>query len=466
MKIWGALAVAAILLAGCDDTPKNNGGGTAPNPPTAPVAPLSANDVSWLFPPPASASDMASVIAIKDVTSPDPQNPAQRDPVWSPAAFQNFLSIANGSAGAVSGSSARIGLPKAAQRIDAWQIAGIRIDAGAPGLADAVRAQFGQSPQIRLILHPVILQADGTPQVQDIAAHLIFNFTLSPADAPAVPGCLPKQKPDLVAFREIVAELAALRDHLANGDFGAKVITANTPLGIHPGLANPATAARVKQEMLAFLERHVSAPRLSAMAVMGLPPQAVAPWIFVSMLGVPPGADPTLPQGGYIAVHSPTLDGTQIAQMLTPLGDSPRVVPAPHTFNSQPITCLSGVQGPAAVPVATRQGFATAEILNNTALSAARVKTILARIEDPTASHFFNTDCVSCHTETRLGMERLNATSVPGLDPAVMPNGPYNVRNFGWSPPIEGPVQGTATRRTAAETQAVVEFINNRLAAE
>jgi hypothetical protein len=39
----------------------------------------------------------------------------------------------------------------------------------------------------------------------------------------------------------------------------------------------------------------------------------------------------------------------------------------------------------------------------------------------------------------------------------------WTVRNFGWSPPIEGPIQGVVTRRTAAETNAVVAFINSQI---
>jgi hypothetical protein len=60
-------------------------------------------------------------------------------------------------------------------------------------------------------------------------------------------------------------------------------------------------------------------------------------------------------------------------------------------------------------------------------------------------------------------MDLLGITEIPGIDTAVLPNGQYNVRNFGWSPPIEGPVQGTVTRRTAAETAAVVTFINSKV---
>ena len=60
-------------------------------------------------------------------------------------------------------------------------------------------------------------------------------------------------------------------------------------------------------------------------------------------------------------------------------------------------------------------------------------------------------------------MDLLNIKNIPGIDPAVLPNGQWNVRNFGWSPPIEGPEQGTVTRRAATETAAVVKFINEML---
>jgi hypothetical protein len=57
-----------------------------------------------------------------------------------------------------------MGLPPAAQSIDNWYVAGIRVDAGAPGLSDDIRGQFGQTPEIRLIIQPVTRNADGTPK--------------------------------------------------------------------------------------------------------------------------------------------------------------------------------------------------------------------------------------------------------------------------------------------------------------
>src|SRR5579863_3559464 len=59
-------------------------------------APLSANDVSWLFPVPTRAQDFANLIAVRDITTPNPQDPTKRDPVWNDATFQQFLKIVNG----------------------------------------------------------------------------------------------------------------------------------------------------------------------------------------------------------------------------------------------------------------------------------------------------------------------------------------------------------------------------------
>jgi hypothetical protein len=420
------------------------------------VQPLSPNDMSWLFPAPAVAADFDKLIAIRDLTAPNPQDPTRTDPVWPDAAFQQFLGIAASPATLVAGTQSQIGLPAEVQSIDAWQIAGIRIDAGAPGLSNDIRDQFGQSPQIRLIVQPVTRDANGKPVVRDIAAHLIFNFVTDVPDAPAQPGCFPRNKPDLVTFKQIVAELATLRTKLSEGQLGAnKVTTAGTLLGVHPGLLDATTASKVRQEMKAFLERHLSGRRLAAMAIMGLPQGKLAPWIFLSMLNVPPGAVPTLPNGGFIPVHGPMLDGQQFAEMLNPVGRPERVVPTPHPNNRSPITCMNGaalpVGGP---PIADRHGSSTADLFTNSTLPPAQIRGILDLIADPTKSHFFNTDCVSCHTDTRLGMDLLNIKDVPGVDPTLLPNGSYNVRNFGWSP------RATVTRRTAAETDAVVAFIN------
>src|ERR1700688_927895 len=87
------------------------------------VPPLSANDVSWLFPAPTRAEDFANLISMRDLTVPNPQDSTKRDPVWSDAAFQQFVAIAGSPAALVAGTQSRIGLPTEAQARDAWHIA-------------------------------------------------------------------------------------------------------------------------------------------------------------------------------------------------------------------------------------------------------------------------------------------------------------------------------------------------------
>jgi hypothetical protein len=257
-----------------------------------------------------------------------------------------------------------------------------------------------------------------------------------------------------------------MRTKLSNGQLGTnKVTTSGVPLGVHPGLADPATVNNLSLEIKSFLQKHIAGSRLAAMAIAGLPSGAPAPWIFVSILGVPPGVVPALPNGGFVPVHGPALDGQQFAEMLAPAGAVPRVVPVPNTNNLNPITCKNAAVSPASMPVANRSGVSTTELFLIPSPPADRIKQIIDVIADPTKSHFFNTDCVSCHTETRRAMDLLKITDIPGINPAALPNGQWNIRNFGWSPSAKG-VQATVTRRTSAETAAVVTFINSELLAQ
>jgi hypothetical protein len=421
-------------------------------------APIAADDVSWLFPPPTRPDDLKNLISMGDLSVPNSQDPTKRDPVWSDVAFQRFLDIAAMDEAGVAGTGNRIGLPTEARTKSNWFIAGVRVDAGAPGLSAQIRDAFGQSPQIRLVVQLVIRQADGTPVVQDIAGHLIFDFTTSTPDPPAQPGCFPRPKPDVDTFRKIVMELATLRTNLSDGQFGGhRIVTSQVPLGVHPGLMDSTAAAGVSQAMKTLLQQHLADQHLNAMAIMALPTSAPEPWIFLSMLKIP--------SVGFMPVRGTTLDGQQQFAELFRFGGA--VAPPPHTNNRSPITCVNAAQfqspGP---PIANRSGSATADLFANPAPSAGVAKDILDLIADPTRSHFFNTDCVSCHTETRRAMELLllrEIKVVSGIDPAVLPNSVWTLRNFGWSPPSQGAIQAVVTRRTAAETAAVVAFINSQV---
>jgi hypothetical protein len=445
----GTLLGTAMCIAGCGHGHAQAAHGGAPGQ-TQAIAPLSADDVSILFPAPTRAGDFANLIAVRDLTTPNPQDPTMRDPVWPDAVFQQFLGIVASPKAQVAGTQVRIGLPPEAQSIGNWYVAGIRIDAGAPGLSSDIRGQFGQTPEIRLIIQPVIRNADGTPKVLDIAGHLIFDF--SALDQPAQTGCGPRRVPDLATFQRIVMDVAAIRTKLSNGQLGTdKVTTIGVPLGIHPGLADATTASGMRQEITSFLEKYITAaPHLDAMAVAGLPNGAPAPWIFLSMFK---------PSDTFLPVPGPTLNGQQFAQMLQPGAGGFEVVPAPHTNNLNAMTCKNAAAS-ANPPITKRRGDSTSEVFANPAPAPDKTKAILDLIADPTKSHFFNTDCVSCHTETQRTITMLKP-KIPGIDPTALPKDPWNVRNFGWSP--AGGLQATVTRRTAAETAAVVAFINSNM---
>jgi len=427
--------------------------------PVAKGAPLNANDVSWLFPPPRQAADLANLVSISDLTAPSVKDPSQREQIWPDDAFRQFIADAN--ALVLKGPSAdhAVKLPQAFENKAVWHVAGLRIDPGAPGLTPAIMDAYGQQPQIRFILQPVTQDRSGKVQVHDVAAHVIFSF-IAGADAPKEPGCLPRPKPDMDAFKKVAQDFAALRDRLNSGEFGGvKVATNDALLGVHPGLANPKTARPLRDALVEVLQRHLSAARFSGMAVMAIPAvgSIPEPWIFEAM---GPDRKPA---------PAPALTGAQFAEGLA-VQESPEVIPTPATNNLNPITCRNNLtQGPAALPANERKGLATAALFDfgddklQDAQKIATVRETVNLIPDPTRSHFFNTDCVSCHTDTRRALDLLGDATIPGVAKNVLPQEKWNVRNFGWFPSFlhsQRPVAATATRRTAAETAAVVDFIN------
>lgn len=412
--------------------------------------PLSANDVSILFPPPKSPADLANLIAVSDLAG--PTGSAQR--LLSDADFARFIANAENPehAGVPDSGVRRIQLPDAVKKIDAWFVAGIRIDPGAPGLSADVIAQFGRQPQIRLIIQPVTNGPDGL-KVHDTAGHLIFSFNLD--GDPPLDRCapFPRFKPDDEAFKAIVRDVASLRDQLAAGKFGNVKVSTAGDMNVHPGLVG-ASAKPFRDAVKALLEKHLSPQRLNTMAVMGISPPE--PWVFVSMLRVP--------QAGLIPVPGPTLDGLHAAQMFSIVGAT-HVLPRPVTNNQNPITCRHAALQNPPLPVGSRKGVSTSDFIDSNVPNS-RVLEIVNIIADPKKSHFFNTDCVSCHTETAQPLARkVQNFAVPGVNRAVLPKETWNVRNFGWFPSFlhGGPAAATITRRAAAETADVVTFINSQL---
>lgn len=432
-SVWTLLAPLVLTAGSYADTPR-----------------LGANDVTWLWPAPNSLEDLESVISIASLTDSDGAA------VWSDSQFEDVLNVADSDAAAVG--SHRIGLPDSVRAKEAWRIAAFRADPAAPGTHEAIRKTFGEKPQLRLILQPVTVE-DSSIKVHDIAIHLVFSFMTQPeADKPA--------KPDQDRFRQIVGDLDALKK--ISEDAG--VATADAPLGVHPGLR--ANVPGLREKIREFLAKHLRSSRVDAMALMAL--EDPEPWIFVALAKIPPSAEHFKPV--------PLLP----AQMLS-FQEPTGVSPPPRVNNRNPV----GSSFPMPADENGRRGVATAVLFEDETIdldalavigkdeqgepvadTEVRNRDIPDVIANPERSHFFNTDCLSCHTETR---RRLRFSLAPGpfaflqdgkppaIDSESLPQHDWNVRNIGWFPPSEfigdGPTVPTVTQRTANETAEVVKYI-------
>ncbi len=457
------LAAAGIGLA---VAPRPEGGFQRAEANQAPKPRFDVNDVSFLFPMPASADDVKGLISADDVLSDGGPVP------WPPGAFQNMLDAIQSNAGAITFSDgvSRVGLKPGFDSRTNWKVAGIRVDPSAPGGSDEIVAKFGETPQIRLIVQPVTVADNGKVTVHDFAAHLVYSFTTGAEQTG--PGFLPRAIPDRDKFRAILDDLAKLKGNLKT----AGIDTQGMPLGVHPGLKRDAALTDFAAQLKAFLGKHLIDTKLGGMAFLGTPVDAPEPWIF--------GGLQRTPDGKYVPAPSSSLSGASSQGVNVLGGTSGEVVPVPLSTNRNPIT------NNLALPLAQRRGVATAALfakLDMTALDAPAVigqdgdgnpvvdqgqdgplrnRDIPDFVANPRATHFFSGDCVSCHTESRRRkvfllpdspLRYIRPDGISGVDPNVLPAEDYNVRNFGWFQRIGGP---TVTLRAANETASVVDFIN------
>ncbi|GAA5124966.1 hypothetical protein JIN84_13415 [Luteolibacter yonseiensis] len=395
------------------------------------------------------------------VISMDSLKTAAGEPLWPKSAFDGILAIADGKDAALP--RFRINLPSEVRQMSVWKIAGVRFDPSAPGAGAEIIEKFGSDPQIRLILQPV---TGNPPAPHDITIHLIYSFRSGTGAANGA-NLLPKAIPDEAAFLEVVRDLAAVKSVSAS----LNAPTSGREMGVHPGLASPSASAKVRKAMEDTLREHLPKGRLRAMAIMGLP-NGQEPWIFVAVIVTPDGKCVVAP--GF---NMP--DKEQKAQALSFLS-GPEVLPVPVTNNRSPITNQS------IVPLDMRRGVSTAVLFKDGLDLGAKAqiakkgddgrpvldgeatnRDIVDIIGNPVRSHFFNTDCVSCHTETtRAELLKIKSgpfafAKPPGLSKLgepVTPKTQWNVRNFGWGPKSER--IETVSRRAFNETAESAEFIN------
>lgn len=324
-----------------------------------------------------------------------------------------------------------------------WKVVSFRVDPSAAGASAEFIQAFGEIPQIRLVLQPVTATGNGAPRIHDVTVHLVFSFVKPPASPETGARAVPV--PDREKFRAIFQELQELKISLQ------RMGTATAgKLSVHPGLKNQVDgfAAKVRS----FLLTHLNGDKLSAVAFMGIDPPE--PWIFFAMRK----------SGAEFKLQSfPVLNGNS-AEMLILAGGTP-VIPTPATTN---VDAGRGVHTSLLFSRTARSRL-DAPVFND--LPNLKLKDIPDFIANPARSHFFNTDCVSCHTESSrrrvldLAMfgsefQYRRPDGISPVDQDLLPKDQWNVRNFGWFPTGTHGGTATVTMRTANEAAESADFIN------
>ncbi|MEO1459414.1 MAG: di-heme-cytochrome C peroxidase, partial [Pseudomonadota bacterium] len=324
-----------------------------------------------------------------------------------------------------------------------------------------------------IIQKPVRAEGDRL-RVRDEALHMVYGF-----GQPVAHACPFRVEPDMAAFEPAVEALRVLKRDLA----ALGVDTDGAPLGVHPAFDRSESAKALVARLTDFVGTHLTEARLSALSIAGIPAGEAEPWIFFAM-------QRDRATGGWTPVPSPAIaqpdmtNAPRFAQMLS-FAEQRRagaVVPPGRNRNRLPVDCLANFLLPGDAQPVAEDGVSTSTIFAagpNTPEAAAEIGAVIA---DAGAAHFFNTDCVSCHTETR---REIDAAAADGpakaeaialaehIDPDAMPRGPadsnrrfdrWNVRAFGWYPgfaPEGRRAHATVVRRTARETDEVLACLNS-----
>lgn len=431
-KVPFLLLVTAVCLG---SSPNSVPGDPAPAAPAAnqpAKIQFDVNDVSFLWPVPKNVADVKKLISITEKMS-------DGEGLWPKADFDKVLATARTVSvqdGAGRDNLIEFGFNNEAKFFQAenWKIAAFRVDPCAPSQQPKAREVFGTIPQIRLIVQPVTVNGNSV-EVHDITAHVVFNFVKNPGTLPAIA--------DEAAFGKLVEDLVEIKTFLKSNN----VDTTKAPLDIHPGFVKnvPGFADKLK----ALLKKHLRADKLTAVSFMGLAPRP-DPWVFFAMRRQATGLE--------LAKFSQI--GGKTAQMLTFQG-GPSVMPAPTTKN---LTSEKGVN--------TTPLFRFGVNVKGAAFSdseSPKLQDIPDIIANPGMSHLFNTDCVSCHTESarrkhfgigKTDFEFARPEGISEVAPARLPLDQWNVRNFGWGHRQKGEPRATIVMRTANEAAESAHFIN------
>lgn len=388
------------------------------------IADLSANDVSYLWPVPTSATDVNKLLNATTVVG--------NTSIWPEASFNAVIDMALNKvvAKGSSGVNKRIAFNASAlSQRETWKLVGFRVDPSAPSTSPVVISNFGSIPQIRLIMQPITFDSNGIT-VHDFTAHIPFNYTLN-AKTPF--------EPNKAAFTEILNDLVALKSFLLQA---STPVSTDGLLRVNPGLASdtPGFATKVED----FLAKHLDKGVVTVVAFMGLAPRP-EPWVFFSTSLMPRQTAASTPQILFL-LDTRRPAGPPIGGPNMNLGDgvgvSTEVLFQPGAINKLTQPAIPDRHSP---------------LLNE-------IPNIIA---NPDMSNVLNTDCVSCHSETtrrsilKIGnITGYQYSAISGVDPEMLPTTNWNVRNFGWfARDILTPAKPSISTRTSNETADVLKFI-------
>jgi hypothetical protein len=402
---------------------------------------LDVNDISFLWPVPKIPADVAGLLSLDDKLADGKSTILPQKPFDALLKAAQDVGIKDSA-----GREFKIDFtPHKAEfaKPSTWKVVAFRVDPSAPGTAPMLVKARGSLPQVRLIVQPVTV-AGGTVTVHDVTMHLVYNYAKGFKISPTGP---PIATPDKDKFGAIVKDLARLKGLAKKGG-----VATDGALSVHYALN--ANVKGFADEVKSFLKKHLSADRLGAMAFMGINPPE--PWIFVALQK---GRD-----GTFAPPPNPSLGGTSSQMLILRGGNAAMPEPTPKNVDEK-----RGVSTALLFPDAAAQAKLEKPVFDD--LPALKFKDIPDLIANPQRAHFFNTDCVSCHSESaRRANLKIKAGNGPfaytrprgvsGVSEKVLPTSKWNVRNFGWFPVRGAAAVATATFRTANEAADSADFIN------
>lgn len=405
---------------------------------------LDVNDVSFLWPVPNTPQEVSALLSAELKLD-------SGEDIWPADLFDQVIAGAKtAQVIGADGLAKKISISTAITTRKNWKIAGIRIHPSSLGTSDAHVGMFGSAASLRLIMQPVETKGNRVI-VHDFAAHVVFTFITNPPTSP-VPSI-----PDEKAFGGIVDDLRAIKAKLA----AAGVDTTGQKLSVHPGFEG--NVPGFQEDVAALLKKHLKKSRLGVVSFMGI--RTPEPWIFFSMGRGLDGRMATKPvKGNFGSSQKPMAQMFFVRIRDNMISPEPVAVPNdPATLSTAPLFKSNVEQklGLQALPGASGEN------------KKIKFRDIPDRIANPDLHHNFNTDCMSCHSEsTRRRDLSLPASKfafkqpegISGLDENMLPAAEslsWNVRNFGWFPDFfQGKTVATITQRSANEAMASADFIN------